>query len=118
MKTYNEEATLELRAVRQVVRRGNPSGVEPSRAIHWYQCRHTHPFLLVLQEIAVSKVLNISENQAGEIITTAGVETYTSKPPLAKDSLLDKKIILYLFLHQRSAIAKLLWFVTTFDSCS
>jgi len=32
----------------------------------------------------------------GETITIAGVQTYISKPPPAKDSLHDKKIILYL----------------------
>ena len=33
---------------------------------------------------------------SGEIITIAGVQTYISKPPPAKDSSHDKKIILYL----------------------
>ena len=33
---------------------------------------------------------------SGEIITIAGVQTYLSKPPPAKESSQDKKIILFL----------------------
>ena len=35
-------------------------------------------------------------NPSGEIITIAGIQTYISKPPPAKDSSQDKKIILFL----------------------